>query len=110
MPQGYQTLCYGNVQSTFGLKVNIGTTSAVLTQSTSNFTVTVPGLLTTDQVTASKPTIQAGIFVCAALCTAANTLVIQIANVTTGSITPTTGEIYTLEVNRYLDTLPAVIQ
>jgi hypothetical protein len=110
MPLGYQTVCYGNCQSTFGLKVSIGTTSAVLTASTSTFTVNVPGLLTTDQITASKPTIQAGLFVAAAVCLTNGVLSIQIGNVTVGSLTPTSNELYTLEVNRYLDTLSNAIQ
>jgi hypothetical protein len=110
MPIGYNVVCYGNVANTFGLRVNIGTPGAVATQTSTTVNVNVPGLLTTDQVEVSKPTIQAGLVVGSAVCLTNGVLTIQFLNVTVGSITPTAGELYIVEVNRYLDTLPSSIQ
>lgn len=112
MPLGYQTLTYGNVQSTFIVKtVSVGTVGAVTLSQTGSTTVAVPGLLTTDQISAViKPTYQAGLVVTGGACLTAGILTIYYANPTVGNITPTAGEQYTIEVNRYLDALPSVIQ
>ena len=112
MPLGYQTVTYGNVQSTFVIQtVSVGTVGAVTASQTGSTTVSVPGLLTTDQISAIiKPTYQAGLIVTGGVCLANGTLTIYYANPTIAGITPTAGEKYIVEINRYLDTLPSVIQ
>lgn len=102
MPLGPQIINFGNIQSSWILSVNIGTPGAVTLSQTGNTTVNVPGLLTTDQITVSKPTIQAGLAVVASVCLTPGVLTIQYMNATVGNITPTANEIYTLEVNRLL--------
>ena len=71
--------------------------AAVAMNTTAQQTFTVNGLKTTDFITeCSKPTLQAGICVLSASVTAANTLGITFVNVTSGSITPTANEAYTV--------------
>lgn len=75
-----------------------------------SFTVTGPGLVVGDQVSAVTAPSQtpAGVFPIAATVTAADTISITWANVTAGSLTPPAG-LYTIEVNRVqsLAALPA---
>lgn len=112
MPQGYQTVCYGNVQSTFVIRTaSVGTVGAITLSQTGLTTVAVPGLLTTDQISAvGKPTYQAGLVTTGGACLVNGILTIYYANVSVGNITPTANEQYVVEVNRPLDTLPSVIQ
>jgi hypothetical protein len=105
-------LTYGNVSNTFLLSVTLTTPVIVNANTTSISTINVPGLLTTDQITASKPTIQTGLFCVEATCLAVGVLSLQFANVTAGGLTPTANEVYTVEVNRALGPTPypSVIQ
>ena len=74
--------------------VNVGTLTAVSTITTSEQTVTVPGLNVGDAVVVNKPTHQAGLGIVNARVSAANTLAITFMNTTAGSITPTASEVY----------------
>ena len=64
------------------------------------FASTGIGLLTTDQVTVSKPTTQAGLGIVNARVSAADTLALAFINATAATITPTASEVYVVEVNR----------
>ena len=58
-------------------------------------TLTVTGIASTDFVVAVKPTSQAGLAVCSARASAANTVAVAFANVTAAGITPTASELWT---------------
>src|ERR1017187_678820 len=60
------------------------------------FAATGIGLLTTDQVSVSKPTTQAGLGIVNARVSAADTLAIAFINATAATITPTASEVYTI--------------
>ena len=64
------------------------------------FASTGIGLLTTDQVTISKPTTQAGLGIVNVRVSAADTLAVAFINATAATITPTASEVYQVEVNR----------
>lgn len=64
------------------------------------FAATGIGLLTTDLVLVQKPTSQAGIFIGGSRVSAADTLAINFGNLSTGTLTPTASEVYTVGVFR----------
>jgi hypothetical protein len=64
------------------------------------FAATGIGLLTTDQVSVSKPTTQAGLGIVNVRVSAIDTLAIAFINATASPIVPTASEVYTVEVNR----------
>lgn len=109
---GPSTVTLGNCSNTFLLGVNVGTVGAITLSQTGSTTVVVPGLLTTDQISAvSKPTYQAGLQCTGGLCLTNGILTIYYTNPSVGNITPTANEVYTIEVNRPMNTaLPASIQ
>lgn len=112
MTIGTQDLCRGNLQSTFLLNLTLSPT-IVNANTTSQQTFTVPGLQTTDQISeVGKPTYQTGLIVCGGACLTNGILTIQFGNITGSNITPTAGEVYTVEVNRpsLPNPQPAVIQ
>ena len=74
--------------------VNVGTLAQVNTITTSEQTVTVPGLNVGDVVVVNKPTHQTGLGIVGARVSAANTLAITFSNPTAAGITPTASEIY----------------
>lgn len=92
----------GNAISIFSVEFGASKTwSEVATITTSEQTVTVPGLKTTDKILGiSKPTEQAGLAVTNGRVSAANTLSVQFVNPTAGGITPTALETYTALVVR----------
>lgn len=96
---GPSDISRGNIALSMVLGVTLSPALVAL-GTTVQQTFTVNGLQLGDQVTVGKPTTQAGLAVTGARVTAANTLGIEFANVTAGNITPTAGEIYTVEVNR----------
>jgi hypothetical protein len=98
MPGG-SALSYGNIKMSEIINVTLSP-GIVIPSTTSEQTFTVPGLLIADQVTVSKPTIQAGIGIINARVSSANTLAIGFMNLSTVTITPTASELYTIEVNR----------
>jgi hypothetical protein len=57
-------------------------------------------LLTTDLVLVQKPTTQAGILIGGARVSAADTLAINFANISAGTLTPTASQVYTVGVWR----------
>ena len=84
--------------------VNVGTLAQVNTITTSEQTVTVPGLEVGDFVSVVKPTHQAGLGVVNARVSAKNTLAITFVNPTAAGITPTASEIYLVLHARVLAT------
>jgi hypothetical protein len=64
------------------------------------FAATGIGLLTSDQVSISKPTTQAGLGIVNVRVSSADTLAVAFINATAATITPTASEVYTVEVNR----------
>jgi hypothetical protein len=63
-------------------------------------TFTLQGVQLGDVVSVTKPTTQAGLGIVNSRVTAANTIGITFANTTAGTITPTAGETYAVELNR----------
>jgi len=61
---------------------------------------TVTGIKTTDLVVVVKPTEQAGLAVCGARASAANTITINFCNPTAAGITPTAAQTYVFMVFR----------
>jgi hypothetical protein len=91
----------GNIKNSFVLSTGVISPTIVNANTTSQQTFAVPGLLTSDQVSAvSKPTYQTGLIVTGGACLTAGVLTIQFANCTAGNITPTASETYTVEINR----------
>lgn len=70
---------------------------------------TVQGLQTTDFVNVGKPTVQPGLGIVNSRVSAANTLAIAFANVTSATITPTAAEVYTVALDRPIGTLPTAV-
>ena len=92
-------VCYGNVGNTMLLQF-VASFGAAAINTTTQYTVTVPGLLVGDQIsTVSKLTYQAGLLLYGFV-TAPNTLTVVAANITGAAITPTAGDTYVIEVNR----------
>jgi hypothetical protein len=113
MPTGEMLVNYGNVYSTFILKVTL-TPAATATVTVAEQTFTVPGLQLGDQI--SDVSYIGGAFpntllsIVNARVSATNTLALAISNSTAGSLTYPSGSYY-LEVNRPdLANTPAVIQ
>ena len=70
--------------------------ATVATTTSAEQTFTVQGLLLHDWVYVNKPTNQAGLVIANARVSAANTLAITFANVTSGTLTPTANEVYSV--------------
>jgi hypothetical protein len=70
--------------------------TVIAVNTTAEQTFTVPGLNTSDVVYVNKPTVQAGLGICGARVTAANTLGICFSNNTGSTITPTAAETYSI--------------
>lgn len=91
----------GNIWKNGIFSITLSPTSvAPNTVAEQTFASTGIGLLTTDQVTVSKPTTQAGLGIVNARVSAADTLALAFINATAATITPTASEVYTVEVNR----------
>ena len=75
-------------------------TVATTTTAEQTFAATGIGLLTTDVVIVQKPTAQAGLFISNPRVSAADTLAITYGNTTSGTLTPTTNEVYKVVVIR----------
>lgn len=91
----------GNIWKNGVFSITLSPTSvAPNTVAEQTFASTGIGLLTTDQVTVSKPTTQAGLGIVNARVSAADTLALAFINATAATITPTASEVYTVEVNR----------
>lgn len=74
--------------------------SAVGANTTAEQTFSVPGLLPGDYVDVNKPTLQTGLGIVGVRVSAADTLAIAFSNNTAGSITPTAGQTYLINVMR----------
>ena len=70
--------------------------ATVATTTSAEQTFTVQGLKLHDWVFVNKPTNQAGLVIGNARVSAANTLAISFANVTSGTLTPTASEVYSI--------------
>lgn len=91
----------GNIWKAGVFSVTLSPTSvAPNTVAEQTFAATGIGLLTTDFVSASKPTTQAGLGIVNTRVSAADTLAIAFINATAATITPTASEIYQVEVTR----------
>lgn len=92
---------FSNLQQLVMLSVNVGTLSGVAANTTAEQSVAVTGLATTDVVVGvSKPTVQAGLGIVGARVSSAGNLGMTFVNATSGSITPTASEIYSVTVAR----------
>lgn len=80
----------GNTRGFYTVAVPI-TPASVATITTVEQTFTVPGVQVGDAVHVSPPGLQAGVAICAARVTAADTVAIGFVNPTAGSVTPTAG-------------------
>ena len=96
---GPSTITRGNILNSFLLNVTLSP-AAVPPNTSAEQTFTVNGLLTTDDVSVSKPTWQAGLAILNDRVSAANTLAVAFGNFTSATITPTAAEVYVVEVNR----------
>ncbi len=94
------TVSRGNVQNAVAMAATI-TPTAVTLASSAEQSVTVPGILAGDVVSAVVPPSAqtAGIVISYARVTAANTVAINFGNVTAGNLTPVAG-LYTFHVLR----------
>lgn len=92
----------GNIINAFSVEFGSDKTwSEVATITTSEQTVTIRGLKTTDKVFVSnKPTHQAGLGIVGARVSAADTLAVTFMNPTAGGLTPTASQTYTVLVVR----------
>ena len=99
---------FDTVQSPVGNVWKLGVFSLTLspsaigatTTSEQAFATTGIGLLTTDLVIVNKPTTNAGIVIGNARVSATDTLAIEFANISTGTLTPTASQVYTVGVLR----------
>lgn len=91
------------------VQASVGVIAGVTTQTVSEQSVTVTGLLTSDNVTGwTKPTAQAAMPVNVRV-SAANTAAISYWNVSTAVVTPTASEVYGLRVHRANPVAPMVL-
>lgn len=72
------------------------TPTSVATLTTAEQTFTVTGLIAGSAVWVNKPSAQTGLGIVGARVSAANTLAVTFLNTTTGTLTPTAGEVYTV--------------
>src|SRR5580658_5967261 len=100
MPGG-ATYSLGNVSGLFLINLTLtpasvagGTTAG----SSAEQTFTCPGVRLGDFVDVSKPTTQAGLVIGNTRVSAANVLAINFGNLTSTTITPTAGEVYSVQV------------
>lgn len=91
--------CFGNIQAEWLIQQAL-TPAAVGAATTAEQTFTITGLQVGDSVQVSKPTTQAGLGIVNARVSAANTIAIAFINPTAGSLTPTAGEVYGINVVR----------
>lgn len=89
----------GNIQLAMVLGLTISP-ALVAVNTTVEQTFTLQGLQLGDVVSVTKPTTQAGLGIVNSRVTSANTIGITFANTTAGTITPTAGETYLVELNR----------
>lgn len=91
----------GNINPNALLSFLSPTFTQVNANTTSEQTVTVPGLIVGDFVNVIKPTHQTGLGIVNCRVSAANTLAIEFMNNTGSGITPTASERYLLIVHRF---------
>ena len=101
MPLGPQIISYGNIQSSWIVQIAL-TPSICAANTTTVQTFAFPGLLTIDEILASKAAYQAGLIIAGANCFTSGILSLQFGNLTASGITPTAGELYTFYVTRLL--------
>ena len=91
----------------FTANVNIGSPGANTASSTTEVTVALNGLLTTDNVVSvQKPTFQAGMAAVPGRVGAANSLRINMVNPSGTGVTPTANEIYAIGIQRQIPQNP----
>lgn len=89
------TIPRGQVRGIDILEVTLSP-ATIATTTSAEQTFTVTGLKLHDFVWVNKPTTQAGLCIVGARVSAADTLAITFANVTSGTLTPTASQVYTL--------------
>jgi hypothetical protein len=98
MPGG-TSLPYGNVKNAFLLNLTV-TTQTITGTFGGEVTFSVPGLLTTDNVDANKPSNTQYVGIANVRVSAANVLAITFSNSSTGNITTPASEVYSVIVMR----------
>ena len=95
---GYDAVAQGTIKAAKQMALYSATLSpTVIAVSTSaEQTFSVPGLRVGDFVAVNKPTVQAGLGICGARVTAANTLGICFSNSSASQVTPTASQVYTI--------------
>jgi len=107
---GGSSLPYGNVKNVFMLTPALTFTPATIAGTTgSEVTCTVNGVILGDFVDISKPTEQSYIGIGNVRVSAVNTLAITFTNTSTGTVTPTASEVYTVLVFRPDSTTPTAL-
>lgn len=96
----------GNIQGEWVLSITLSPAS-VAPNTTSEQTFAVQGLLLGDFTDISKPTTQGGLGISNTRVSAAGVLAIAFANLTAATITPTSAELYELNVARPSNLNPA---
>jgi hypothetical protein len=98
---GSTELPYGNVRNMFVLQTALTFTPTTVAGTTgSELTASVTGLQVNDFVDVSKPTQQSYIGIGNTRVSAAGVLAITFTNSSTGTVTPTASEVYTIQVVR----------
>lgn len=89
----------GNISGQWLLSVTLSPAS-VAPNTTAEQTFTCTGVLLGDMVDISKPTVQGGLGITNSRVSAANVIAVAFANLTAATITPTSGEVYDVQVTR----------
>ena len=93
------TIPQGNTPGLWVLGVTLSPAS-VANATTAEQTFALTGVHLGDAVSVNKPTNQGGLFVAGSRVSAKDVLAISFGNVTSATITPTSSEVYTVQVNR----------
>lgn len=93
------TASLGNIKGQWVLAITISP-SSVANATTAEQTFSVTGLLLGDMVDISKPTTQGGLGIVNTRVSANNVLAIAFVNATSATITPTSNEVYYIQVSR----------
>jgi hypothetical protein len=96
---GPANISLGSIGNSFVLQVTVAAGAAIGAATTVERTYTVPGLLVGDIITANKPQLDAGLALVNARVSAADTLALQFANVTAGSLS-ITASTYLIQIDR----------
>lgn len=94
----------------FHLGMNIGTVATAATATTTEISITAAGVNATDVfMSASKPTLNAGIGIAGGRVASANTIALTYVNATAANVTPTASEVYDVTLFRPAPAAPMSI-